>query len=510
MRLNIVFGGRAGQGINLVSGIVSKVMIKQGYYTFNYRDYPSVIRGSHNFNVLSISDEKIESHETKLDGIVAMDDNTINIHKPSLKKDGFIISPDKFLEYGMNLNVALAGALMKILGIDNKTLHDTIQKTIKKNVEDALKAAEAGYSSQEKKFSLHPTKRKLTILSGSQAIAQGAVNSKIDLYIAYPMTPATPVLHTLSGMQEEYNFTVFQPEGEIAAVNMALGSSFAGARTMTGTSGGGFDLMTEGLSLQGQSEVPLVVYLVARPGPATGIPTYTSQGDLNIALRSGHGEFPRVVIAPGTPKQTIEAVNQAFHLSETHGVLSIVLADKHLSESEFTMDEVPAKPIPIKITRKTPGETIVKATSYEHNEKGETIEDAATAHANGLKRIKKYTEVKKAANKFPMYEIHGNPKSKNLIVSWGSPTGAIRDAIRGLDIKFLQIIYAKPMSDDIRKHIQNAKNVLLIENNLTGQMGRLIREKTGISIKDRLLRFDGRPFNSDTLHKELKMRFKLK
>jgi 2-oxoglutarate ferredoxin oxidoreductase subunit alpha len=510
MRLNIVFGGRAGQGINLISKIVSQVIIKHGYYTFNYRDYPSIIRGGHNFNVLSISDEKIESHESTLDGIVAMDDNTISVHKPNLNKSGFIIAPDKFLEFGMNLNIALAGALMKILGFDPKTLQEEIKSSIRKNTEDALKAAETGYASQEKKYSLHNTKKKLQILSGSQAIGIGAINSKIDMYIAYPMTPATPVLHFLSGQQEKNNFTVFQPEGEIAAVNMALGSSFAGARTMTGTSGGGFDLMTEALSLQGQSEIPLVVYLVARPGPATGIPTYTSQGDLNIALRSGHGEFPRVVIAPGTPKQTIEATNQAFHLSETHGVLSIVLTDKHLSESEFTMEGTPAPPIPVKIARKTPGEAVVKATSYEHDEFGNTTEDAKQAEKNGLARIQKYKEIKKAAKKFPMIEIHGNPKSKNLIVSWGSPTGAIKDAIKGLDVKFLQIIYAKPMSDEVKKHLEAAKNTMLIENNLTGQMGRLIREKTGISIKNRLLKFDGRPFHSDVLHKQIKKEFKLK
>lgn len=510
MRLNIVIGGRAGQGINLISKIVSSVLTQEGYFTFNYRDYPSIIRGGHNFNVLSISDEKIESHESKIQGIIAMDDLTIETHKKELTKDGFIIKPDRFLEFGINLNVALAGALMKILGIDKKVLDSEIKSSIKKNVEDALKASDAGYASESTKIKLpKPHPHKIRIISGSEAVGEGAINSHIDLYIAYPMTPATPVLHYMSKQQEKHGHAVFQPEGEIAVVNSAIGASLAGARTMIGTSGGGFDLMTEGLSLQGQSEIPLVTYLVARPGPGSGIPTYTSQADLNIALRSGHGEFPRVVIAPGTPKETIEKTNEAFYLSETHGVLTIVLSDKHLAESEFTMDETPNKPINVKIKRKIPGETIVKGTSYEHDENMETTESADQAEKNGLRKLERYEKIRKACQKFEMIKLHGSKNPKNLVVSWGSPAGAIKDAIKGLDVKFLQVLYMKPLSDEIKKHIQSADNVVLIENNLTGQLGRLIREKTGISIKNRILRFDGRPFNSDTLKEKIKKELRL-
>ncbi|MBU0907122.1 MAG: 2-oxoacid:acceptor oxidoreductase family protein [Nanoarchaeota archaeon] len=504
MRLNIVIGGRAGQGINLVSKIVSSVLTQQGYFTFNYRDYPSIIRGGHNFNVLSISDEKIESHESTIDGIVAMDDLTMEVHKKELKKSGFIIKPDSFLEFGINLNVALAAALMKILGIKKDVLNDEIKQSIKKNVEDALKASDAGYASETTKIQLPaPHPNKIRIISGSEAIAEGAANSHIDAYIAYPMTPSTAVLQILASQQEKLGHIVFQPEGEIAVVNSALAVSFAGARTMIGTSGGGFALMNEGISLQGQSEVPLVVYLVSRPGPATGVPTYTSQGDLNLALRAGHGEFPRVVIAPGTPKEAIEKTNEAFYLSEQHGVLSIILSDKHLAESEFSLVEPINKPTKIQIKRKVPGETIIKATSYEHDDIGNTTEDADIAYKNGLKRLKKYEEIKKSCQKFEMIKIHGKKDSKNLIIGWGSTAGAIKDAIKDLDAKFLQVLYIKPLSSEIKKHIEESSNVLLIENNLTGQLGRLIREKTGISVKKRILKFDARPFHSDILKQQI-------
>ncbi len=501
MRLNILMGGQAGQGINAVSGIVSSVLCSQGYFTFNYRDYPSLIRGGHNFNILSISDEKIGSHESKLDGIVAMDENTIVKHKNELKKGGFVIDFKGFENLGRNLNIALAGALIKVLGTDKQVLIEAIQKQF--NTSEALDAAEKGFNSQNKKFELKKLNSKLSIMTGSQAVAQGAINSGINLYLGYPMTPATPVLQELAGQEGKYGYMVFQPENEIAVINAGLGASFAGARAMVGSSGGGFDLMTEALSLQGQSEVPLVVYLASRPGPGTGLPTDTSQSDLNVALRAGHGEFPRVIVAPGDPIEAIEKTNEAFYLSEKFGALSIILSDKHLAEGEFSFGTQPKKPLKVEVKRKVPGEAIVKVSSYEHDEFGNTMETAEMAQKNADNRIKKYQQIKKEVLKFEMIKIHGNKKSKNLIIGWGSTKGAILDAIRGLDYKFLQVLYMKPLSNEIKKEIQSAKKVILIENNLTGQLGRLIREKTGLSIKNRILKYNGKPFLSDELKKDI-------
>jgi 2-oxoglutarate ferredoxin oxidoreductase subunit alpha len=501
MRLNILIGGKAGQGINKISEIVSEVLVSLGYFTFNYRDYPSLIRGGHNFNVLSISDNKIGSYESALDGIVAMDDRTINLHKKELKSGGFIITSKGFEDLGRNLNVALSGKLIKILGIDKQVLINEIENQF--HNKESNSAAEKGFNSEKEKFDLVKLDNKITIMSGTKAIAQGAINSKIDLYVAYPMTPATGVLHELAGKQKQYGFKVFQPENEIAVVNSGLGASFTGAKTMVGTSGGGYDLMTEGLSLQGQSEIPLVVYLCSRPGPGTGVPTYSSQADLDIALRGGHGEFPRVVIAPGDIIECIEKTNEAFYLAEKFGCLSIILSDKHLAESEFSSDRKPNKIIPINIKRNVPGQGVVKASSYEHDKFGNTTENALLTKQGAEKRIKKYENIKNECNKFEMIKIFGNKNSKNLIIGWGSTKTVILDAIENLDFKFLQVLYMKPISDEIKKEIEKANKVILIENNVTGQLGRLIREKTGISIKNRILKYDGRPFKSDELKKEL-------
>lgn len=501
MRLNIIIGGKAGQGINKVSEIIASVLSKYGYFTFNYRDYQSLIRGGHNFNVLSISEEPTESHDSTADILVALDERTIKTHKKTLKKNGIIITADQFKNEGRNLNITLAGALTKILGIPLSELENEIKSQFKEHNE-ALVSAKKGFNSQEAIYQLKKLKNNPTILSGSKAIAIGAQNSGLDLYIAYPMTPATNAMHELAKDQLKNNLMVFQVENEISAANMSLGASFAGAKTMTGTSGGGFDLMGEALSLQGISEIPLTVYLASRPGPGTGVPTYTSQSDLDIALRAGHGEFPRFVIAPGNPIETIEKTSEALYLAERFKTLSVILSDKHLAESEFSSTQSPAKTPRFKITRPVPGKNLIKSSSYEIDKFGNSTESSTLTENNTNKRIEKYKKSKKFIEKnFEMIKIHGNKKSKNLIIGWGSTSGAIKDSIKDLDAKFLQILYMKPLSPKIKKEMEKADKIILVECNVTGQLGRLLRERTGIKIENRLLKYNGRPFHSDELNK---------
>jgi 2-oxoglutarate/2-oxoacid ferredoxin oxidoreductase subunit alpha len=501
MRLNILIGGKAGQGINKISEIVSNVLVSEGYFTFNYRDYPSLIRGGHNFNVLSISDKRVGSYEKQLDIIIAMDEKTSEIHKSNLKKDSVVIGFEEFNDLGRNLNVAQAGALIKILGFDEKILNNEIENQF--HSKESNEAAKKGFESQENKFNLKKLNNKISIMSGSQAVALGAVNSNIDLYLAYPMTPATGVMHELANKQVENKLMVFQPETEVAVVNAGIGASFAGAKTMIGSSGGGYDLMTEGLSFQGQAEIPLVVYLASRPGPGTGVPTYTCQSDLDVALRGGHGEFPRIVIAPGDPIECIEKTNEAFYLAEKFNALSIILSDKHLAESEFSSDRKPNKIIPINVKRKVPGEGIVKANSYESDESGNTTENPDIVNKNTERRIQKYKSIQEECKKFQMIKMYGNKDAKNLIIGWGSTKTVILDAMDWDKYKFLQVLYMKPISDEIEKEIKKASNVILVEQNVTGQLGRLIREKTGISIKNRILKYDSRPFTCDELKQEI-------
>jgi 2-oxoglutarate/2-oxoacid ferredoxin oxidoreductase subunit alpha len=494
---SILFGGQAGQGPNILSHIISEAMVKQGYHVFYSRDYESLIRGGHNFNVVSFSRSQIHSNESKVDLIIALDEKTQKIHRKDLKKKGIILG-------GLHDNIYFAGALFKILGLDFRILEQQLKKL--KNFEENLRSARKGYGAEKRNIKINSIpsagkKENFELKNGSQGIAEGAVKSGLDLYYAYPMTPATPVLFELASMQKENNFLVLELESEVSVINAALGSSATGAKAMVGTSGGGFDLMTESLSMSGMAEIPIVIYLASRPGPGTGVATYTSQGDLNLARNSGHGEFSRVVLAPGDPIECQELTSQAFYFSQKFKIPTMVLSDKHLSESFYTLSHDP------EITPSEKSTRLIRYNSYEHIETGEATEKAEIIKKNFERRMKKQKDIGKEAEKFKRYKTFGK-NSKNIILGWGSTKGAIIDSIKDLNCKFLQVLYMEPFPD-IKKEIEG-KNILIVENNSTSQLSQLIAEKTGIIIKEenKILRYDGRPFLSDELNVEISKRLK--
>ncbi|HDJ96492.1 MAG TPA: 2-oxoacid:acceptor oxidoreductase subunit alpha [Candidatus Aenigmarchaeota archaeon] len=546
MSFNILVGGKAGQGVATVSFILGKTLTSMGYYVFEYRDYQSLIKGGHNFNVISVSNRPIYSHENEFDIIVALDQNTIEKHGKKLKKDGYVVAStnlkvskkalqvdvDSILQkYGAPKimgNMVLVGVVSKSLGVNINVLLKVIRKSIKKSLKLQLRLVREGYKRAKIVHNLKKVKSKgrKIFLTGNEAIALGAIAAGLDIYIAYPMTPSTPVLHFLAQKQLKYDHLVIQPENEIAVVNMALGASYAGAMAMVGTSGGGFALMNEALSLQGMNEIPLVVYLAQRAAPSTGVPTYTSQGDMKFVLNAGHGEFLRVVVAPGDAKEAFQRTVEAFYLSYKYRTLSIILGDKHLGESRYTFDDfgkLKVKPERFilkkvykgfknyKITktgvspRGVPGQkAVIRATSYEHDEYGYTTEEGEWIVKMNNKRWKKNKFIKKEINKLNPVSVYG--KGKNLIVSWGSTKGAILDALKRLkDFRFLQISYLKPFpSERVKKVLESSKKVVLVENNVTGLLGDVIRENTGINIETKVLKYDARPFTPSYIMKEIK------
>jgi len=496
MRLNILFGGEAGQGSNLLTHILGEVLVKQGYYVFYSRDYQSLIKGGHNFNVLTFSDKLVNSNESKIDILVALDENTKDIHKVDLKKNGMVLE-------GKHGNMYFAGKLFKILGLDFKILEKELNE-LKERFEENIKEAKDGYKNAEKSVETPKVSRKKAVfMNGSQGISKGAVKSGLDIYHGYPMTPATPVLGELAKDQIKNNLLVLELENEIAAINAAVGSAITGAKVMVGTSGGGFDLMTEALSLTGMAEVALVIYLAQRPGPATGVPSYNSQGDLNLSRHAGHGEFSRVVLAPGDPIEAQELTSQAFYFSQEFKIPTIVIGDKHLAESFYTLSEKP------RITKSKKLTKLGRYNSYEKDKEGNATENAEIIKKNVECRRQKALNIEKESKKFKQYKIYGNKKSKNIILSWGSTKWAILDSIKDLNCKFLQILYIEPFPKKIKKEL-NRKNIILIENNSTGQLGSLIAEKTGIFIEDKnkILRYDSRPFLADELKNEIERKIK--
>jgi len=471
-------------------------LVKQGYYAFYSRDYQSLIRGGHNFNVLTFSDAPVYSNDKEIDILVALDENTEKIHKKDLKKNGVILK-------GHNENMYYAGRIFKLLCINFKILEEQL-RILEKRFDENLKFAKEGYEEETKKIcEVIPKKNKFFLINGSQGVAQGATASGLDIYYAYPMTPATPILGELAKNQIKNNQLVLELENEIAVVNAGIGSTITGAKVMVGTSGGGFDLMTEGLSLTGMAEVPLVFYLAQRPGPATGVATYNSQGDLNLARHAGHGEFPRIVLAPGDPKEAYELTTQAFYFSHKFKTPSIIISDKHLGESAYTLNSKP------QITKSQKSTVFSRFNSYEKDKTGSATEDAGIVNKNVLARLEKKKSIEKESLKFQTYNVFGNQKSKNVLVSWGSPKGAILDSMKDLDCKFIQILYIEPFPKKIINELKD-KNIILIENNSTAPLGDLIAEKTGIFIEDKnkILRFDGRPFLCNELNGEIKKRLR--
>ena len=496
MRLNILTGGKAGAGPNILSHILGEVLVKQGYFVFYSRDYQSLIRGGHNFNVLTFSENPVHSNDSKIDILVALDENTENIHKKDLNKNGIILK-------GKKENMYYAGALFKILGLDFKILEKEL-KDLKKRFEENLKDSKQGYEEEEKTIKIvKPKKTKSYFMNGNQGISEGAIKSGLDIYYAYPMTPATPVLGELAGKQEGKNILVLELENEIGVINASIGSALTGAKSMVGTSGGGFDLMTESLSMTGIVEVPLVIYLSQRPGPGTGVPTYTGQGDLNMARHAGHGEFQRVVLSPGDPKEAQELTSHAFYFSQKYKIPCIVISDKHLGESFYTLTEN------VKIIKSDKSTKLIRYNSYEKDEQGSATDIPKIINKNIEGKKKKVEDIKKEAKKFEQYKIYGKKNSKNVILSWGSPKGSILDSINDLDCKFLQVLYIEPFPIEIKKELEKS-NIILVENNSTGLLSSLIAEKTGVFIeeKNKVLRYDGRPFLADELKGEIKRRLK--
>lgn len=537
MGFQITIAGEAGQGIAKSADLVAKDFVSRGWYVFNYREYGSLIRGGENFNILRISTEPVYSNEWASNYAIVFgkfSGHHLKELAPKAVSIGTLDGVENLIDIPALIgelnappivaNSILLGSLYKSMGQPLDGLLREME-SFGKNAGINQQAARRGYELPIKRsvpVEAAPSKKDMYFVSGSQAIAMGAVAAGMDMYIAYPMTPATPVLHIIANL-DKYDVRSIQLENEIGVVNASIGANFAGAKTMIGTSGGGFALMNEALSLQGVSEVPLVVYLCMRPGPATGVPTYTGQGDVKFAVNAGHGEFSRAVVAPGDPLEAFERTAEAFYLANKYRILSVILTDKHLAESNYTLDQKPKISAPkrflveggpnylsYKISndgmspRAPLGKGVVRATSYEHDEMGYTVEESKPINAMIEKRLAKAKTFEKAVMALKPTKLYG--KGERLIISWGSTKGAILDAMKHVDnTRFLQLYYLSPLpSKIIKKEIEASSDVVLVENSATGQMANIIKEGTGITIDKKILKYDGRPFGFIELAKRLK------
>lgn len=542
MSFQITVAGEAGQGIARSADLIARDFASRGFYVFNYRDYGSLIKGGENFNLVRIGTAPVRSNDWKSNYAIIFGRFSAH-HVKRLVPGGISLGTVPGVKAGIGTtlilrelnapkiveNSILLGGLYKAMGEPLAPLLKQMECFGRHSAVNKKAAARGyeGYAGPVKPVELPERKGPRYFVSGSEAISLGAVAAGLDIYIAYPMTPATPVLHILAGLKG-HDISVVPLENEIGVVNAALGASYAGASAMVGTSSGGYALMTETLSLQGISELPLVLYFAMRPGPATGVPTYTAQGDLKFALYGGHGEFPRVVVAPGDPLEAFERMLEAFYLANRYRTLSIVLSDKHLAESGFTFDAKPrfrVKPQRFLVRpgkdyrsyrmtadgippRAPAGQVMLRATSYEHDECGYTVEATDAIEPMVENRLKKFGTIEKAVMALEPVRTYG--RGKNLVVSWGSTKGAILDALHHVkDAKFLQICYLRPFpAGKVKRALEAAEKVVLVENSATGQLADVVAEHTGHFIGKKVLKYDGRPFGEAELAAKLRRAFK--
>ena len=538
--LSILIGGKAGDGIRQAGQTLARLLNRKGYRIFFYDDYPSLIRGGHNFSIIRASKKKIQAHKEKVDLIVALNQDAVENHKHRLNANGMILYDSEKVEaQGVGIdfmglvkelegspimrNTAALGALAKMLNIEWEMLERVITDTMDKKVDLNLKIAQSAYHRVEKAWVSVPKldQKMLPLVSGNEAISLGAVQGGLNMYIAYPMTPASAILHYLAEHEDDLGVVTIHPESEIGVVLMALGAAYAGAKTMVGTSGGGFALMTEALSLSGQGEIPIVFVECQRPGPGTGVPTYTMQGDLSFVINSGHGDFTKVVLAPGDAEEAFYLTGLAMNLAWKFQTPCFVLSDKHLSESIFSFDADPDKIKPedpllwdgqgeYKRYMDTqngisplafPGNpaAMVKATSYEHDEYGITTEDSEQIVRMQRKRLRKKKTLEEELSRCEQVKVYGNLESSTVLLCWGSTKGSCIEVAEALELKVVQPLVLEPLPiEPLKKALSGADKIIDIEVNTTGQLAKHV-SAYGICIDDMILRFDARPFTVDSL-----------
>ncbi|PIY80465.1 MAG: 2-oxoacid:acceptor oxidoreductase subunit alpha [Candidatus Pacebacteria bacterium CG_4_10_14_0_8_um_filter_42_14] len=549
-------GGPAGQGVMTTGLSMSKLAARSGAYVFDYAEYPSLVQGGHNTYEVLIRDTQPTASAWTIDCLVCLNEETFELHQHRLDEKSLVVydpadfNPEDTVATTLALplkellaelkantimiNMIALGASWALLS-GNKTILETLiteqfERKGTEVVEQNSACALTGYDYVLKHFQKHmknfawkTDSRPQAVLTGNDAFSLGAAAADCKFYAAYPMTPASSVLSTLAAWQPQTQMVVRHAEDEVGVVSEALGASFAGVRSCVGTSGGGFALMTESLSYAGIAEIPLVLFLSQRPGPATGLPTWTEQGDLLFAAHAGHGDFPKIILAPGDQEEMVELTQTAFDLADVYQTPVIVMSDKFLSESHASVSldsierivsrvqnrgktttethenylryQVTDDGISPRLIPGSPG-TFYQANSYEHSEDSHTTEDAEDRTNQTEKRARKLaTFIEKD---YEPCAVYGDLEDAEIIfVSWGSTKGPVFMAREMLEMKTSHLHFSNvyPLDEEaLKNYFKHNGEYVLVENNMNGQFGQLLRQQTGINIERKILKYDGRAF----------------
>ena len=541
---SILIGGKAGEGLNKAGIILARIMNGLGYRVFMYYDYPSLIRGGHNFSIIRAAPHRIYSHRTRVDFLLAMNRETLELHahrrnagtvaifnSDAVKAEGIglplsqIVKEEGAPEIARNTGI-IAG-FCGASGIPWDLLESTLIKEIPRGLESNLAIARRAYSGvqpipQARIEALPGTGKILPVITGNEAAGLGLLSGGLQAYVAYPMTPTSNLLHFLAGVPADLELTVVHPENEIGVALMALGFAYAGKKVAVGTSGGGFCLMTEGFSLSGMSEIPVVVMLGQRPGPSTGLPTYSCQTDLHFAANAGQGEFVRFIVAPGDMEEAYFWAAAALSLSWKFQIPSIVLYDKNLAEHGYNFDIDSVPPVPDLPPTAWDGTTpyrryaitdsgvsplafpsargaVVKVNGYAHDESGITTEEAGTVERMQEKILRKGEGLLRDLEGMRTVTVAGAEEAGDTLITWGSTAGPCREVGEALGLRVVQPVVLNPFpAEKVRGALEGARRIITVEENATGQLERLLALHS-IRPDGRILKYDGRPFALDEL-----------
>ncbi|PZM80071.1 MAG: 2-oxoacid:acceptor oxidoreductase subunit alpha [Candidatus Margulisiibacteriota bacterium] len=554
--ISIVLCGEAGQGIQTIEQIFTKLLKASGYNVFATKEYMSRIRGGSNSTSIRVSSRRVASYVQRVDILIPLDKDAIPHMKTRISQDTVIIGEKEKVVTSYNIldipfsqmatevggpifsNTVAAGTLSGLLSVNLDKAIEQIKQHFKtksediinKNIEALKKGYEIGAQLLESGKVKIPKLDRVEnsediVIEGATAVALGAIAGGCSFMSAYPMTPGTSVLTLLAGYADKFNIIVEQAEDEIAAINMAIAAWYAGARGMVTTAGGGFALMVEGLSLAGMIEMPVVLHVGQRPAPATGLPTRTEQGDLKFIINAGHGEFPKIVFAPGTLEDGFYLAQKAFNLADKYQIPVFILTDQYYVDSYYTIPTINAlsvnnenfvvktsenyKRYKFTATGISPrgipgyGNGLVDVDSDEHDEEGHITEDLDLRIRMVDKRLKKIELIKEDI--IPP-ELIGNEDYQVLVIGWGSTCNVIKESLERLgrpDISFLYFKQVFPLYPDLHKFLEKAKKTVIIENNATSQFGQLVREITGIEIQHKILKYNGLPFSVEEVIENL-------
>ena len=564
--LTFRIGGAAGDGVSSTAESFAKVCSRSGLHVWTYSSYQSVIRGGHVWTQVRASLDPLLSHGEDPDVVIALNQQTVDIHEPELAEGGVLIydaeankaDPAKaradvrliglklrrmaqeFSKNALMRNTVALGAAIALYELPfphvESAFRDIWGDKKPEVVEANILAARTGSAAiagqgGPLRYGLAFTNDPRPMMTGNNAICLGALAAGCKFLAQYPMTPASSIMHWMAAHAPAHGVVVKQVEDELAAVNMAIGAGFAGARAMTATSGGGFSLMVEGLGQGGMTETPVVVVLAQRSGPSTGLPTKTEQGDLNLVLGAGQGDWPRAVLAPRNPEECFTLTAAAFNLAEIYQTPVIVMSDLYLSEGFRTVEPFDFNVPIVRGMMAADGGDVIDYKRYRHTESGvspralpgmrgyqhiaatdehmensELISDTLAGVPEFVeerkrqmeKRMRKLDGLRKDT---PGPEVWGTANAELTLVLWGSTQGPAREAAlrvgetHGVRVNTVEFPTLFPFhADEALVALKRAKRTLAVEGNFTGQFTRLLRAETGFAVDHLYPKYDGEPF----------------